>query len=200
MMKKIKRIQLFFLNSYNEVMNSNLSQVIKDEIFNIIFECVLEYINQINIPNEEFYYEYIQTIVKHPFIEYKSKIIIDLQKVNIMQNKEKALSFLFYVCYETFTDKKNEVFNEIIYNNDNFNNFTLFDWMKIVEYLLLLKNTQEKIDYELISNIIISLIKEKKNNKNMEIEDEENKTAEVILNAITLLFNKNKELMGRSFN
>ena len=185
------------LNSYNEVMNSNLSQVIKDEIFNIIFECVLEYINQINISNEEFYYEYIQTIVKHPFIEYNSKIIIDLQKVNIMQNKEKALSFLFYVCYETFTDKKNEVFNEIIYNNDNFNNFSLFNWMKIVEYLLLLKNTQKKIVYELISNIIISLIKEKKNNKNMEIEDEENKTAEVILNVITLLFNKNKELSGK---
>ena len=69
--------------------------------------------------------------------------------------------------------------------------------MKIVEYLLLLKNTQEKIVYELISNIVISLIKEKKNNKNMEIEDEENKTAEVLLNVITLLFNKNKELSGK---
>ena len=49
------------LDAYNEVMNCNLSQIIKNEIFNIIFECILDYINQINIKDEEFYYEYIQT-------------------------------------------------------------------------------------------------------------------------------------------
>ena len=184
------------LDAYNEVMNSNLSQIIKDEIFNIIFECILEYINQININDEEFYYEYIQTIIKHPFIKYNDKIIIDLQKSKIMQNKDKALSFLFYVCYETFIDNKNEVFNDIIYNN-NFNDYALYDWMKIIEFLIILKNTQEKTVYELISNILISLIKENKNNKGMNIEDEENKTSEIILNIITLLFNKNKDLSNK---
>ena len=185
------------INSYNEVINSNLSQIIKDEIFNILFECILEFIEQINIENEEFYYEYIQTIIKHPYIEYDNKIIIDLQKTKIIQKRDKALSFLFYICYETFTNKKNEVFNDIIYNNNNFNDFSLYDWMKIIEYILLLKNTQEKIVYELISNIVISLLKENKNNKKMDVEDEENKTAEIILNIITLLFNKNKDLSNK---
>ena len=178
-------------------MNSKLSQVIKDEIFNIIFQCILEYINEINIKKEEFYYEYIQTIVKHPFIDYNSKIIIDLQKAKIIKNKEKALSFFFYVCYETFVYKKNEVYNEIIYNNNNFNDFSLYDWMKIIELCLILKNTQENIVYELISNIISSLIKENSNNKSMNIEDEENKTSEIILNIITILFIKNKDLSSK---
>ena len=185
------------LESYNEVMNSKLSQIIKDEIFNIIFECMLEYINEINIKNEEFYYEYIQTIIKHPFIEYNSKIILDLQKAKIIKNKDKALSFFFYVCYETFVDKKNEVFNEIIYTNNNFNEYSLYDWMKIIELFLLFKNTQDNIVYELISNIISSLLKEKNNNLSMNIEDEENKTSEIILNIITILFNKNKDLSSK---
>ena len=185
------------LESYNEVMNSKLSQIIKDEIFNIIFECMLEYINEINIKNEEFYYEYIQTIIKHPFIEYNSKIILDLQKAKIIKNKDKALSFFFYVCYETFADKKNEVFNEIIYTNNNFNEYSLYDWMKIIELFLLFKNTQDNIVYELISNIISSLLKEKNNNLSMNIEDEENKTSEIILNIITILFNKNKDLSSK---
>ena len=185
------------LDSYNEVINSSLSQVIKDEIFNILFQCIIEFIEQIKIDKEEFYYEYIQTIIKHPYIEYNSKIISDLLKTKLIRNRDKALSFLFYICYETFVNNKNEVFNEIIYNNSNFNDFSLYDWMKIIEYLLLLKNTQEKILYELISNIIISLLKENNNTKNMDIEDEDNKTAEIILNIITLLFNKNKDLSNK---
>ena len=185
------------LDSYNEVINSTLSQVIKDEIFNIIFQCIIEFIEQIKIEKEEFYYEYIQTIIKHPNIEYNNKIISDLEKTKIIQKRGKALSFLFYICYETYINNKNEVFNEIIYNNSNFNDFSLYDWMKIIEYLLLLKNTQEKILYELISNIIISLLKENKNNKNMDIDDEDNKTSEIILNIITLLFNKNKDLSNK---
>ena len=185
------------LELYNELMKSNLSKIIKDEVFNIIFECILEFINKINVKNEEFYYEYIQTIIKHPYIEYNNKTIMDLQKSNIILNKEKALSFFFYICYETFSDKKNEVFNEIIFNNSNFNDYSLYDWIKIIEFLLLLKNTQEKTVYELISNIIISLLKENKNNKSMKIEENENKTYEIILNVITLLFNKNKELCNK---
>ena len=185
------------IDSYFEVMKSNLSQIIKDEIFNIIFECILDFINNIQIKNEEFYYEYIQTIVKHPFLEYNSKIILDLQKSKIILNKEKALSFFFYICYETFSDKKNEVFNEIIFNNNNFNDYSLYDWMKIIEFLLILKNTQENIVYELISNIIISLLKENKSNKSMNIEENESKTCEIILNIITILFNKNKELSSK---
>ena len=185
------------LELYNELMKSNLSKIIKDEVFNIIFECILEFINKINVKNEEFYYEYIQTIIKHPYIEYNNKTIMDLQKSNIILNKEKALSFFFYVSYETFYDKKNEVFNEIIFNNSKFNDYSLYDWIKIIEFLLLLKNTQEKTVYELISNIIISLLKENKNNKSMKIEENENKTYEIILNVITLLFNKNKELCNK---
>ena len=69
-------------------MNSRLSQSIKNEIFNIIFESILEYINQINIINEEFYFEYIQTIIKHPFIEYNDKIILDLLNSNIIKKKK----------------------------------------------------------------------------------------------------------------
>ena len=194
--EKNKKNQII-LDSYNIVMNSNLSQVIKNEIFNIIFECILEFINQIEVINEEFFYEYIQTIIKHPLILYNDKIIIDLQKSKIIKNKEKASSFLFYICYETFVEKKNEVFNEIIFNNDNYNDYSLFDWMKIIELLLLLKNTQEKIVYELISNIFITLLKENKNNKSMNIEENENKTSEIILNIITILFNKNKEISNK---
>ena len=164
----------------------------KDEIFNIIFESILEFINEINIKNEEFYYEYIQTIIKHPFIDYNDKIIFDLLNTNVIKNKDKATSFLFYASYETFTNKKNEVFNEIIYNKEHITEYNLYEWMKIVENLLILKNTQDNLVYELISNIIISLLKE--NREEMNIEDEEKKTSETILNIITNIFNKNKDL------
>ena len=188
------------LDSYQEIMNSRLSQSIKNEIFNIIFESILEYINQINIINEEFYFEYIQTIIKHPFNEYNDKIILDLLNSNIIKNKNKATAFLFYAEYETFNNKKHEVFNEIIYSKENKINYTLYDWMKITECLLTLKNTQENTVYELISNIIISLIKDKKDKMNLEEEENENKTAEIILNIITFLFNKNKELSEKIIN
>ena len=180
------------LDSYTEVMNSNLSLSIKNEIFNIIFESILEYINQININNEEFYYEYIQTIIKHPFIEYNDKIIINLLNTKIIKNKDKAASFLFYAEYETFINKKNEVFNEIIYSKENITEYNLYEWMKNVENLLLLKNTQDNLVYELISNIIISLLKE--NRDEMDIENEDKNSSETILNIITILFNKNKNL------
>ena len=189
------------LESYQEILNSNLSQSIKNEIFNIIFESILEFINEIKITNEEFYYEYIQTIIKHPLIEYNNKIILDLLKANIIKNKNKATAFLYYAEYETFSNKKHEVFNEIIYNKESKNNYSLYNWMKIVECLLMLKNTQENTVYELISNIIISLIKDKNNKMNLEEEEnEENKTAEIILNIITYLFNKNKELSEKIIN
>ena len=180
-------------------MNSNLPQSIKNEIFNIIFESILDFINQINISHEEFYYEYIQTIIKHPFIEYNDKIIFDLLKSNIIRNKNKATSFLFYVIYETFVNKKIEVFNTIIYNNENKNEYTLNEWMRIVECLLFLKNTQDNIVYELISNIIISLIKERKDRMNLE-DEEDKKTSEIILNIINFLFNKNKDLSEKIIN
>ena len=114
------------LDSYQEIMNSRLSQSIKNEIFNIIFESILEYINQINIINEEFYFEYIQTIIKHPFNEYNDKIILDLLNSNIIKNKNKATAFLFYAEYETFNNKKHEVFNEIIYSKENKINYTFY--------------------------------------------------------------------------
>ena len=187
------------LNFYQEIMNSNLPQSIKNEIFNIIFESILDFINQINISHEEFYYEYIQTIIKHPFIEYNDKIIFDLLKSNIIRNKNKATSFLFYVIYETFVNKKIEVFNTIIYNNQNKNEYTLNEWMRIVECFLFLKNTQDNIVYELISNIIISLIKERKDRMNLE-DEEDKKTSEIILNIINFLFNKNKDLSEKIIN
>ena len=64
--------------------------------------------------------------------------------------------------------------------------------MKNVENLLLLKNTQDNLVYELISNIIISLLKE--NRDEMDIENEDKNSSETILNIITILFNKNKNL------
>ena len=79
------------LESYQEILNSNLSQSIKNEIFNIIFESILEFINEIKITNEEFYYEYIQTIIKHPLIEYNNKIILDLLKANIINKKTRSV-------------------------------------------------------------------------------------------------------------
>ena len=188
------------LDFYQEIMNSNLPQAIKTEIFNIIFESILEFINQINIPNEEFYYEYIQTIVKHPFIEYNDRIILDLLKSNLIKNKNKSTSFLFYAIYETFIDKKIEVFNTIIFNKGNKNEYSLLEWMRIVENLIVLKNTQENTVYELISNIIISLIKERKDKMNLEEDDENEKTSEIILNIITYLFNKNKDLSEKMIN
>ena len=188
------------IDSYQEVMNSKLSQVIKNEIFNIIFESILEFINLINIKNEEFYYEYIQIIIKHPFIELNDRIISSLLNSKIIKNKNKATSFLFYAIYETFINKKIEVFNNIIYNKENKDEYTLYEWMKIVECLLLLKNTQENIVYELISNILISLIKEKKDKMNIEKEEEDNKTAEIMLNIINFLFNKNKDLSEKMIN
>ena len=188
------------LDSYQEIMKSNLSQVIKNEIFNIIFESILEFINQINMKDEAFYYEYIQTIIKHPFIEYNDRIILELLKSKIIKYRNKSTSFIFYAIYETFINKKFEVFNEIIYNQENKDEFTLYDWMKIIENLLLLNNTQENIVYELISNIIISLIKDKNNKMNLEQEDGDNKISEVILNIITFLFNKNKDLSDKVIN
>ena len=181
-------------------MNSKLSKVIKNEIFNIIFESILEFINLINIKNEEFYYEYIQIIIKHPFIELNDRIISSLLNSKIIKNKNKATSFLFYAIYETFINKKIEVFNNIIYNKENKDEYTLYEWMKIIECVLLLKNTQENIVYELISNILISLIKEKKDKMNIEKEDEDNKTAEIMLNIINFLFNKNKDLSEKIIN
>ena len=189
------------LDCYQEIIKSNLPQTIQNEIFNIIFECIIDFINEINIINEEFYYEYIQTIIKHPFMEYNNKIILDLLKTKIIKNKNKANAFLFYVLYETFLNKKIEVFNEIIYNKENKDGYTLYEWMKIMECILLLKNTQDNIVYELISNIIISLIKDKKDKMNLEEEiDNENKTSEIILNIITFLFNKNKDLTEKIIN
>ena len=189
------------LDCYQEIIKSNLPQTIQNEIFNIIFECIIDFINEINIINEEFYYEYIQTIIKHPFMEYNNKIILDLLKTKIIKNKNKANAFLFYVLYETFLNKKIEVFNEIIYNKDNKDGYSLYEWMKIMECILLLKNTQDNIVYELISNIIISLIKDKKDKMNLEDEiDNENKTSEIILNIITFLFNKNKDLTEKIIN
>ena len=185
---------------YQEIMNSNLSQVIKNEIFNIIFESVLDFINQINIANEEFYYEYIQIILKHPFYEYNDRIILDLLKSNIIKNKNKSASFFFYIEYETFLSKKNDVFTEIIYSKENQIDYSLYEWMRIIECLLLLKNTKENIVYELISNIIISLIKDTKNKMNLEEADEDNKTSEIILNIINYLFNKNKDLSEKIIN
>ena len=189
------------LDCYQEIIKSNLPQTIQNEIFNIIFECIIDFINEINIINEEFYYEYIQTIIKHPFMEYNNKIILDLLKTKIIKNKNKANAFLFYVLYETFLNKKIEVFNEIIYNKENKDGNTLYEWMKIMECILLLKNTQDNIVYELISNITISLIKDKKDKMNLEEEiDNESKTSEIILNIITFLFNKNKDLTEKIIN
>ena len=194
-----KNNQIIF-ELYQEIMNANLSQVIKNEIFNIIFESVLDYINQINIVNEEFYFEYIQIIIKHPFYEYNDKIILDLLKSNIIKNKNKSTSFFFYSEFETFINKKNEVFNQIIFSKENQNEYTLYEWMKIIEYLLLLKNTKENIVYELISNILISLIKDTKNKMDLEETVEDNTTSEIILNIINYLFNKNKDLSEKIIN
>ena len=35
--------------------------------------------------DEAFYYEYIQTIIKHPFIEYNDRIILELLKSKIIK-------------------------------------------------------------------------------------------------------------------
>ena len=126
---------------------------------------------------------------------HNDNIIVQIQNSSLIKDKNKTLAFFYYLCYETFKENKNEVFNNIIYNNENFNEFSLLDWMNILNNLLKLKNTNEKVVFELINNLLISLLKDC--DKKMEIEEQKSEISEVIINIITKIFKKNIEISKR---
>ena len=189
------------INSYNLVMkNSNLAIMIKTEIFNIIFNLLIEFIENITIveKNDSLYYKYIELIIKHPETQINSEILIKLFKTKIM--KGLCLSFFYYKLYEKFQNEKSEVLKKFILNEKNNYYNNLYEWVKLMENILKLKDTKEILILDLEGNIISHLLKMKNDFFENSMNDNSNdEISEIILNIVTNIFNKEKEVTNKIF-
>ena len=184
------------IKSYNIIMENNqLAIMIKSEIINIIFTLLIEFIENVKFDEKNIimYYKYIDLIVKHSEIDINSNILLKLSKTSIM--KGICLAFFYYKIYEKFQYEKNEVLNKFILNENNSFYNNLYEWTKLMENLLILKDTKDKIVLDLEDNIISNLLKLKNHFFEDSMSDNSiEEISEIILNIITNIFNKNKEI------
>lgn len=182
------------ISSYNHLnATEHLSKILKREIYNIIFSTVIEYIDehyhQSKDINEEFYYKYIDIIVKHKEIEYKDESIVKLSKLEMLNEKSKLIAFFYYEMYSTFKENKNEIISSFIISKSK----SKLQWMNIIQDIIELKK-KEKVSFDLINNVLSYLLKQ-----NIYTDDKETNmsTSEKILNIITLIYLTQKDITDK---
>lgn len=175
--------------------SSSLGRTLKQEIGSIIHEAIIDFIPLIKNQPAEFYFKYIKCIIQYS--EIGSSFLKQLSHNDIIMSFHQCEAYVAYHLYSKYSNmERNEILTGFILSEKTEKTRPMFEWMKLIEEVVQLKETNGKTVKDLIGYIIAFILKINNWNNDDSIEKDKD-TCTVILNISSLFYPNSSDLIEK---